>query len=151
MIRISAIGHWGIPVNDLDEAERFYTAVLGLTPLGRFPNGVMTGLEICGQQLVLFQRKEPLTRTPEQDSLLHPVAFEQTPEDWESAARLIHERRIPPALPIQYRTGGRFPGRELYVLDPSGNMIELRDAAWTPDQPRPTFQDLVSAPLPAGA
>jgi extradiol dioxygenase family protein len=151
MIKISAVTHWGVPVNDLDEAERFYTEIMGFRAIGRLPNGHMSCFEVCGQEIVLFLRKEPLVRTPEQDGLLHPLAFELAADEWEKAAHLIHERDIPLALPIQYRTGSYYAGRELYILDPSGNMIELRDATWTAAQPRLSFEELVGAASPAGA
>jgi len=49
------------------------------------------------------------------------------------------------AGPIVYRERGFFPGREIYFLDPSGNILELRDARWRPGMPRPTFEELTSA------
>src|SRR5262245_51704417 len=151
MIRIAGITHWGVPVNDLDETERFYTEIMGFTPLGRLPNGTMSYMAICGQEVVFFQRKEALVRTPEQDGLWHPLAFDLSRDDWEQAARLLHERGVPLGLPIQYRTGSAFAGREIYCLDPSGNMIELRDATWAPDQPRLSFEEIVAAVAPLGA
>ena len=150
MIKLSAVTHWGIPVNDLDAAEQFYTEIMGFHALGRLSNGHMSCMEVLGQEIVLFQRKEALVRTPQQDGLLHPLAFELTADEFENAARLLHERGVPLGLPIQYRTGQMHPGREIYCLDPSGNMIELRDATWTPDQPRLTFEELVGAATPAG-
>ena len=68
----SAVTHWGIPVNDLDAAEQFYTEIMGFRALGRLSNGHMSCMEVLGQEIVLFQRKEALVRTPQQDGLLHP-------------------------------------------------------------------------------
>jgi extradiol dioxygenase family protein len=56
MIKIAGITHWGVPVNDLDETERFYTEIMGFTPKGRLSNGTMTCLAVCGQEIVFFQR-----------------------------------------------------------------------------------------------
>src|SRR5215213_9917505 len=83
MIKLSAVTHWGIPVNDLDAAEQFYTEIMGFHALGRLSNGHMSAMEILGQEIVLFQRKEPLVRTPQQDGLLHPLAFELTADEFE--------------------------------------------------------------------
>ena len=33
----------------------------------------------------------------------------------------------------------------MYILDPSGNMLELRDPTWTPDMPRPAYEEIVVA------
>ena len=43
------------------------------------------------------------------------------------------------------RTDRFFPGRELYFLDPSGNMLEIRDPTWKPGMARPTFEEIVRA------
>ena len=60
MIKLSAVTHWGIPVNDLDAAEQFYTEIMGFRAIGRLSNGHMSCMEVLGQEIVLFQRKEPL-------------------------------------------------------------------------------------------
>lgn len=36
-------------------------------------------------------------------------------------------------------------GRQLFVLDPSGNRIELRDASWKRGMPMPTYEEIVNA------
>jgi hypothetical protein len=41
-----------------------------------------------------------------------------------------------------YRGQGFFPGRELYFLDPSGNLLELRDPTWQAGMPTPTYEEL---------
>ena len=38
LLKIEGITHWSIPVNDLDESEKFYGDLLGLKPLGRLGN-----------------------------------------------------------------------------------------------------------------
>jgi hypothetical protein len=49
------------------------------------------------------------------------------------------------AGPIVYRARGHFTGRELYFLDPSGNMLELRDRTWKEGMPTPTFEEIVKS------
>jgi catechol 2,3-dioxygenase-like lactoylglutathione lyase family enzyme len=144
MLKITGVTHWSIPVNDLEESERFYREVLGLEYCGRLGNSRMACFRVGEHNILLCERKEPLRRTPEQDNRLHH-AFEVSPEEWERAARLFYERGVPLAEPIVYREHGFFPGREMYFLDPSGNMLELRDPTWTPDKPRPTFEEIVGA------
>ena len=36
-----------------------------------------------------------------------------------------------------------FTGRELYFLDPSGNLLEVRDPSWTAGMPTPSLVDIV--------
>ena len=80
-------------------------------------------------------------RTPEQDNRLHH-AFEVSPETFDKACKLFHEKGIRIADPIVYRAKGFFTGREMYFLDPSGNLLELRDATWKPGMPTPTHEEI---------
>jgi len=47
-----------------------------------------------------------------------------------------------PVLDITYREQGVFLGREMYFLDPSGNMLELRDTTWKAGMPTPTYEEI---------
>jgi hypothetical protein len=51
---------------------------------------------------------------------------------------------------VDYRPGGFFTGRQLFVLDPSGNRIELRDASWKAGMPTPTYDEIVKSAVAAG-
>ena len=53
-----------------------------------------------------------------------------------------HPYRI---VEIIYRAQGFFPGRELYFLDPSGNMLELRDPTWQAGMPTPTYEEIAQS------
>jgi extradiol dioxygenase family protein len=142
MLKIEGVTHWSIPVNDLAESERFYGEVLGLEARGRLGDSRMSCFRAGTHEILLCERNEPLRRTPEQDNRLHH-AFTLSPAEWERAARLFHERGVPLAEPIVYRERGFFTGREMYFLDPSGNLLELRDPTWQPGMPRPTYEEIV--------
>ena len=144
MLKIDGVTHWSIGVNDLEESERFYGEVLGLEYRGRLGNSNMSCFSVGGHNILLCARNEPLERTPEQDNRLHH-AFEVAPDEWERAARFFHERGVRLAEPIVYREHGFFTGREMYFLDPSGNMLELRDPTWKPGMPSPTYEEIVGA------
>ena len=62
---------------------------------------------------------------------------------FERACKLFNEKGIRIAEAIVYRERGHFTGRELYFLDPSGNMLELRDPTWKPGMPTPTYEEIV--------
>jgi len=141
MLKLDNVTHWSIPVNDLKEAEAFYQDVLGLDYKGRLGNSRMACFTIAGHSILLCERNEPVLRTPDQDNRLHH-AFEVSPEVFEKACRLFSERGIRIAQPIVYREHGFFLGRELYFLDPSGNMLELRDPTWTSGMPTPTYEEI---------
>ncbi len=141
MLKLDGVTHWSIPVNDLEEAEKFYQDVLGLEYKGRLGNSKMSCFTVGGHSILLCCRKEPVVRTPSQDNRLHH-AFEVSLEVFERACKLFHEKGITIAEPIVYRERGFFTGRELYFLDPSGNMLELRDATWKAGMPTPTHEEI---------
>lgn len=141
MLKLDGVTHWSIPVNNLEKAEKFYQEVLGLEYKGRLGNSAMSCFTVGGHSILLCQRKEPLVRTPEQDNRLHH-AFDVSPETFERACKLFHKMGIQIAQPIVYREKGFFTGRELYFLDPSGNMLELRDPSWKAGMPTPTHEEI---------
>ncbi|MGZ9130900.1 MAG: VOC family protein, partial [Candidatus Binatia bacterium] len=61
------------------------------------------------------------------------------------ACKLFHQLAIKIHEPVDYRPGGFFTGRQLFVLDPSGNRIELRDAGWKQGMPTPTYEEIVAS------
>lgn len=142
MLHVNNVTHWSIPVNNLEEAEHFYRDVLGLAYKGRLGNSNMACVTVAQHSILLCQRKEPLVRTPEQDNRLHH-SFEVSPEMFEEGCKLFHTQGIRIVQPIVYREQGFFPGRELYFLDPSGNMLELRDPTWKPGMPQPTYEEII--------
>lgn len=141
-LKIHGVTHWSIPVNDLGEAERFYGGLLGLEQKGRLGNSKMSCFQVGGDSILLCERKEPVVRTPQQDNRLHH-AFDVTPDMFVKGCKLFKEKGVRIAEPIVYRERGHFTGRELYFLDPSGNMLELRDATWRPGMPTPTYEEIV--------
>lgn len=144
MLKVDGVVHWSIPVNDLEEAERFYQDVLGLTSRGRLGNSRMACVTAGAHSILLCERNDRVRRTPEQDNRLHH-AFEVSPAMFETACKLFHEQGIRIVEPIVYRERGVFLGRELYFLDPSGNMLELCDPTWAPGMPTPTYEEIVGA------
>ncbi|OGT80193.1 MAG: hypothetical protein A3H91_08005 [Gammaproteobacteria bacterium RIFCSPLOWO2_02_FULL_61_13] len=144
-LKIDDVTHWSIPVNDLEEAEKFYGDLLGLESKGRLGKSRMSCFNAGPHHhILLCERKEALQRTPQQDNRLHH-AFIVSPQMWVAAVRLFHERGVRIAEPVAYREGGHFPGRELYFLDPSGNMLELTDPTWRPGMPMPTYEEIIAS------
>jgi catechol 2,3-dioxygenase-like lactoylglutathione lyase family enzyme len=147
LLTVENVTHWSIPVNDLEEAERFYRDILGLDYQGRLGNSNMACLTVAAHSILLCQRNDPVVRTPEQDNRLHH-SFTVSPEVFEKACRLFQVQGIR-VIDLVYREHGFFPGRELYFLDPSGNLLELRDPTWKAGMPTPTYAQIVGPP--AGA
>ena len=80
MLKIDGVTHWSIPVNDLEESERFYRDLLGLECRGRLGNSHMTCFHVGGHDILLCERKEKLHRTPQQDNRLHH-SFTLSPQE----------------------------------------------------------------------
>jgi catechol 2,3-dioxygenase-like lactoylglutathione lyase family enzyme len=140
-LKLEDVTHWSIPVNDLEEAEKFYRDVLGMTPLGRIHHGTMSCFALGGNSIILCQRKEPIFRTVEQDNHLHH-AFTVSAQTFDLACKLFHQIGVRIDEPIDYLEKGFFPGRHLYFLDPSGNRLELTDPSWKVGMPKPSFQEI---------
>ena len=143
MLKIEGVTHWSIPVNDLAESERFYQDVLGLKYEGRLGNSGMACFTVGDHSILLCQRSEPVVRTPEQDNRLHH-SFTVSPPVFEQGVKLFHETGVP-VVQLTYREQGFFTGRELYFLDPSGNLLELRDPTWTPGMPTPSHEEIAAS------
>ena len=131
MLKIDGVTHWSIPVNDLEESERFYSEVLGLQYRGRLGNSGMCCFTVGGHDILLCQRKEKVHHS-----------FTVSPEEWEKAARLFRDRGVK-VQDLVYREHGFFTGRELYFLDPSGNVLEVRDPTWKAGMPTPSYEEIV--------
>ncbi|HVB07007.1 MAG TPA: VOC family protein [Acidimicrobiales bacterium] len=140
MISAQRLTHWSIPVADLEESEAFYGGFLGLEYRGRLGNGRAAVYRVGDSDFIVWECGQP-TDPAVREAGVH-YAFTVSPEVWEEAIGEIHERGIPLHGPIVYRARGVFLGREVYVLDPSGNVVELTDPTWHEGLPTPTFEEL---------
>ena len=107
MIRTIGIYHIGIPVDDLDRAEDFYTKVLGMKVEARIgESGARLARLKCGDaDVVLFQRPRPLGRnTLEEDGIAHQ-AFEVAPEAFDEALEFLKMRHPDAYLDAAFRRG----------------------------------------------
>lgn len=143
LLKIEGVTHWSIPVNNLEESEQFYGDLLGLTPLGRLGNSVMSCFNVGDHNILLCEREHPIKNPAEVDHRAHH-SFTVSSETFILACKEFHERHIPVA-DLVYRAKGFFTGRELYFFDPSGNRLELRDPTWQQGMPEPCFDEIVQS------
>ena len=143
VLKIEGVTHWSIPVNDLAVSEEFYGELLGLTPVGRLGNQVMSCFNVGDHNILLCEREEPVEDMAEAEKRVHH-SFTVSPETLDQACKVFYERQVPVAY-ITYRAEGVFTGRELYFFDPSGNRLELRDPTWRKGMPEPTYEELVKS------
>ena len=140
VLKIEGVTHWSIPVNDLEEAEKFYGDLLGLTPKGRLGNSGMSCFNVGDHNILLCEREQPQKPSDVEQRVHH--SFTVSPETFVRACKVFHEKGIP-IVELTYRAKGFFTGRELYFLDPSGNRLELRDPTWKQGMPDPSFEEIV--------
>jgi glyoxylase I family protein len=124
VIRTTGVYHLGIPVDDLDRAEQFYSELLGMKKLKRIggdEEGALGSRLLCGNvEVVLFQRPTPLNgKSQERDGITH-TAFEVAPEDFDNAVEFLKSKGL-------YVHGPeiRPSGRGVYFLDSEGNYQQL--------------------------
>ena len=137
--KIEGVTHWSIPVNKLKEAEEFYGDLLGLKPLGRLTNGVMSCYNVGDHNILLCEREKPQDKTIIEERVHH--SFTVSPEGFVEACKTFHEKKIP-IVKLEYRAKGYFTGRELYFHDPIGNRLEIRDPNWKKGMPEPSFEEI---------
>ena len=143
VLKVEGVTHWSIPVNDLNEAEDFYGELLGLAPVGRLGNNIMSCFNVGDHNILLCERPNPVDGPLNEDAGVHH-SFTVSPETFELACKVFHERNVT-IEHLTYRARGVFTGRELYFFDPSGNRLELRDPTWTQGMPEPSFEELTRA------
>ena len=140
LLKIEGVTHWSIPVNNLEESEKFYGDLLGLNPVGRLGNSVMSCFNVGDHSILLCEREQPQKPSDVEHRVHH--SFTVSPETFVRACKVFHGKGIP-IVELIYRAKGFFTGRELYFLDPSGNRLELRDPAWKKGMPEPSFEEIV--------
>ncbi|HWO43363.1 MAG TPA: VOC family protein [Candidatus Eisenbacteria bacterium] len=142
LLKIEGVTHWSIPVNNLEESERFYGELLGLKHVGRLGNSVMSCFNVGDHNILLCEREQPAQTPPSEHRVHH--SFTVSPQTFVQACKLFHEKKVP-LLELTYRKKGYFTGRELYFLDPSGNRLELRDPTWQAGMPEPPLEEIIAS------
>ena len=142
-IKIEGVTHWSIPVNNLEESEKFYGELLGLDLLGHLGNSIMTCFNVGDHNILLCELEEPMEVVPDNDVRVHH-SFTVSPETFEKACKVFKDENVQ-VVGLTYRARGVFCGREMYFLDPRGNRLELRDTTWGEGMPEPSYEELVTA------
>jgi extradiol dioxygenase family protein len=140
LLSIEGVTHWSIPVNDLDESEKFYGDLLGLTHRGRLGGALISCFAVGENNILLCQQPQPL----EKSAVGVHHSFTVAPETLDRACKVLRDEKVNVDVLI-YRGQGFFTGRELYFYDPSGNRLELRDPTWVKGMPEPTMDEIIAA------
>ncbi len=122
MIQTTGIYHIGIPVDDINRAEGFYTKVLGMKVAARIGEAGARLVRLkCGDvDVVLFKRPRQLNRnTLKEDGISHQ-AFEVAPEAFDEAIEFLKKEGCYHEGPVV-----RPSGRAVYFFDTEGNYQQL--------------------------
>jgi catechol 2,3-dioxygenase-like lactoylglutathione lyase family enzyme len=124
-LHISGILETVLYVADIDRAERFYTEVMSLPPIGK-QAGRHVFFRVGSGVLLLFHA--PATRQTKSvpphgaNGEIH-VCFTVSPAQYGAWKERIRARGIPIEQETQWPQG-----RSFYFRDPDGNLLELADA-----------------------
>ena len=115
--KIEGVTHWSIPVNNLKDSEDFYGGLLGLKPLGRLNNNVMSCFNVGDHNILLCEREKPQDKTIVEDRVHH--SSRSVPKGSCRLARRFTKRRFPSS---SWNTAPR-------VISPGGSFIFTIPAA----------------------
>ena len=120
-LRISTIDHVAVNVRDLDMSTDFYTAMFGFTRVRRTPFRQV--LRHGSLEFHLFQAPDPTATKPHnwQHLGLQHLAFAVGQAELEWATSTLAQMTEHVEGPVEDEDG-----RALYIRDPDGNVIELR-------------------------
>ena len=92
-LKIEGVTHWSIPVNNLDESEKFYGELLGLKHVGRLGNSGMSCFNVGDNNILLCQRGEKVDKNFNEERNVHH-SFTVSPETLVRACKVFWERQI---------------------------------------------------------
>jgi catechol 2,3-dioxygenase-like lactoylglutathione lyase family enzyme len=124
-IKPLGVVHFAIAVSDFEVSRKFYTELLGLTYL-RFSEKAQMMFLMAGKDYVLLCKSEVPIRTNAEGSRRVHHAFAVEPAAYDGAKVFLQQNGVP-IFDEEIRTTGTFPGRQFYIHDPDGNVIEFTE------------------------
>jgi glyoxylase I family protein len=126
MIEVSGVVHFSIPVSNLDASRRFYTEILGLTLVSEATNRAgMVFLRAGDDHVILARSDAPLQRSADDARRAHH-AFKVDSSKYDEAKAFLASKGVE-VFEEEDRKKGVFVGRQFYIRDPDGNVIELSE------------------------
>ena len=125
MIEPRSVVHFSIAVSDLDASRKFYTEILGLTLVQAAPTAGMVFLRAGNDHVILAKSDAPLQREAKDSRRAHH-AFKVDPDRYEDAKAFLASKGVE-VFEEEDRQKGVFVGRQFYIHDPDGAVIEFTE------------------------
>ena len=125
MIEPKSVVHFSIAVSDLDASQKFYTEILGLTFVQAAPANGMVFLRAGNDHVILAKSDAPLHRDAKDSRRVHH-AFKVDREKYEDAKVFLASKGVE-VFEEEDRKKGVFVGRQFYIRDPDGTVIEFTE------------------------
>lgn len=125
MIEPKGVVHFSIAVSDLDASRKFYVEILGLTLVQNAPALGMVFLRAGRDHVILARSDAPLKRDPKDSRRAHH-AFKVDSNKYEAAKAFLSTKGVE-VFEEEDRKKGVFVGRQFYIRDPDGTVIEFSE------------------------
>ena len=126
MIEPLSVVHFSIAVSDLAASRKFYTDILGLTLVQDASSTLgMVFLRAGKDHVILAKSDTPLERNAKDSRRAHH-AFKVASDKYEDAKTYLATKGVE-VFEEEDRKRGVFVGRQFYVRDPDGAVIEFSE------------------------
>ena len=125
MIQPKGVVHFSIAVRDLEASRRFYTDVLGLKLVNDASARGMVFLRAGNDHVILARSDAPLQCSVGDRRRAHH-AFKVDAAEYDAAKASLAGSGVD-IFEEEYRKTGVFVGRQFYVRDPDGTVIEFTE------------------------
>jgi catechol 2,3-dioxygenase-like lactoylglutathione lyase family enzyme len=125
MIEPRSVVHFSIAVSDLDASQKFYTEILGLTLVRAAPAIGQIFLR-AGDDHVILAKCDALPPRDANDSRRAHHAFKVDLEKYDDAKAFLASKGVE-VFEEEDRKKGVFVGRQFYIRDPDGTVLELSE------------------------
>ena len=125
MIEPQGVVHFSIAVSDLAASRRFYTEILGLKLVSDGSAFGMVFLLAGNDHVILAKSEAPLVRNARDSRKAHH-AFKVVPDKYDAAKAFLASKGVE-VFEEEDRKKGVFVGRQFYIYDPDGSVIEFTE------------------------